>query len=1762
MSEQSSISAARRQLLNKWAKGRAAQQTIPRSAGQGGAWPLSHAQQRLWFLDQVDPGSSIYNVPAAVSLSGRLDVAALQRTFDEIFRRHAVLRTRFVNRDGSPVQLVAPAAELAMPVTDLGALPAAERDAAARRLALAEAQRPFDLAQGPPMRASLLRLGGQEHIVLLTLHHIVSDGWSLGVLVKEVATLYGAFSQGLPSPLPELPIQYADYAQWQRQWLAGGVSASQLAYWLAQLRDAPAALALPLDRQRPRLPSYAGARCHFAVSAELTRSLQAVAREAGATMFMLMVATLNVLLARYCGQDDICIGTPTANRRLAEIEPLIGFFVNTLVLRTKVRDQRFTELLQQVRGNALDALSNQDVPFEYLVEVLRPDRENNQSPLFQVMFAMQNTPAGVWDSRGLQLKSLESGAVRAKFDFAVDAYEADGRLAGFFEYNTDLFDAATIERMAASLVRLLEAVAADPAARLLSMPLVDAAQRRQLLVEHNDTAQAFPETGLLPQLIAARAPGGGTALVCGDVSLSHAQLNACANRLAWQLRDRGVGPEAMVGVCMERSPAMIVALLAIWKAGGAYLPLDPAYPAQRLAYMVADARPALVLTQAHLRQVARFDGCATLCLAADADQAGPRADWPADPPAQILPANLAYVIYTSGSTGKPKGVQISFESITRQTLGSVRRYGIGSADVALQFASTNFDASIEQICSTLVAGAALVLRGPELWSPEQLWAELARHRMTVANIPAAFWSALADGADALAACPSLRLVIVGGDALLAETAARLGGRCAVMNAYGPTETTITASTYLIGDAGRAGPGLYLPIGRPVANMRFYVLDGELNPVPLGSSGELYIAGVGLARGYLGRPELTARQFVPDPFDPRGGARMYRSGDLVRYVADGNLAYLGRVDQQVKLRGFRIELGEIETVLAGHPQVREAVVIARDDGADKRLVAYVVPGAVQQGEQGEVEAEQVAFWRETFDQINAGDGQGADPTFNILGWDSSYDRQPIPAPQMAEWVGHTVERILGLRPRHLLEIGCGTGLLLHRVAPACASYCGTDLSASVLAQLRRHVGPATFPHCDVKLLQRPADQLADVLLRQYDTVVINSVVQYFPSPDYLAKVVGEVIGSVAPGGKIFIGDVRHHGLFEAFRSSVARHQGAPSATLDELRAMAAHSMEAETELLLHPRYFFDLQQRYRGISRVELLPKLSGHDNELSKYRYDVVLSVGAPAAPAPAPPWQDWDAAAGGLAGLAALLAGRPHCVALSHIPSALLEADVDACALLKQLPGTARASELAQALAGRARRGVHYAELMALAAASGYALELALATDRVETFHAVLSAAPTAVDWAALAGPRPRQLASQPALAPLHQALRQQLLAHLAASLPDYMIPRQVVLLAQLPLTPSGKLDRKALPAPELARGSAHYVAPRTPTEAALAALWAQVLTLDRVGVDDNFFALGGHSLLSIKLFHLMHSRLGVTLPLAAIFSAPTVAALAALIGQRQDGAGAPALIVPLRAEGAGAPLFCFHPIGGQVFFYQKLAEQLAPGYPVYALQSPEAAGLTRRHADAEAMMQEYCAAIRQRQPAGPYRLAGWSSGGAIACGVAAALEAQGQQVAYLGLLDARPPRALADAGQALAEAAFALLASVRGARLDAGVAGELEGLLAERRWTVADLLAPAQQQLLSDLLERWTGQRIEAPMLDYLKAQLRTTQHHLELLAGRPTPRLRHAPQVLWARQSLSPAQSELALYGGAARVAIAEGDHYSMLAPPQVAGLARQMDAGLAS
>ncbi|WP_416235761.1 amino acid adenylation domain-containing protein [Nostoc sp. UHCC 0252] len=900
---------------------------------------LSYAQQRLWFLDQFEPNSALYNIPMALRLVGTLNQVALEQSLHEIIARHEALRTNFVTVNGQATQIIQKQANWTFSVVSLKHLSTTEQEITTQQLAQQQAIEPFDLANQALVRATLLVLSETEHILLVCMHHIVSDGWSMGVFLQELAALYNAYSQAQPSPLAPLPIQYADFALWQRQWLQGGVLQSQLSYWQQQLKDAPALLSLPTDRPRPAVQTFAGAHQEFALSQKLTQGLIQLSQKQGVTLFMTLLAAYDTLLYRYTGTEDILVGSPIANRDRSEIEGLIGFFVNTLVMRTNLAgNPSFSELLGRVREMAMSAYTYQNLPFEMLVEALQPQRDLSHTPLFQVMFALQNMPLSGVELAGLSITPLMPESTTAKFDITLLMQNTADGLVGVWEYNTDLFDAGTIERMTGHFVTLLEGIIANPEQQISQLPLLTEVEQHQLLVEWNDTQVDYPQDLCIYQLFeeqVARTPDA-VAVVFENQQLTYQQLNCRANELAHYLQSFGVEADVLVGICVERSVEMVVGLLGILKAGGAYVPLDPDYPQDRLSFMVEDAQVRVLLTQQQLKEKLPQHQGQVVCLDTDAGLISLSSQ--DNPITTVQTSNLAYVIYTSGSTGKPKGAMNTHLGICNRLLWMQQAYQLTALDCILQKTPFSFDVSVWEFFWPLITGARLVVAKPGGHKDSAYLVNLILEQQvtTLHFVPSMLQVFLEE--PSLENCRSLKRVICSGEALPVELQERFFARleCELHNLYGPTEAAIDVTYW------QCFPDTNLrtvPIGRAIANTQIYILDEHLQPVPVGVAGELHIGGAGLARGYLNRPELTKEKFISNPFD---NSKLYKTGDLARYLPDGTIEYIGRIDNQVKIRGFRIELGEIEALLNQHDDVQASVVTVREGNpGDKRLVAYIV-----------------------------------------------------------------------------------------------------------------------------------------------------------------------------------------------------------------------------------------------------------------------------------------------------------------------------------------------------------------------------------------------------------------------------------------------------------------------------------------------------------------------------------------------------------------------------------------------------------------------------------------------------------------------------------------------------------------------------------------------------------------------------------------------------------------------------------------------------
>jgi len=1455
------------------------------------AFPLSFSQRRLWFLDQLEPGSAFYNFPLAVPFNIAVNTAVLERAINEIVKRHEALRTVFSAVGGEPVQIVLPSLTLPLTVVDLRHLDRDVQDAEMVRLGAEMAQRPFDLARGPLLRTALLRRDQEDHVFLLVMHHIISDGWSLGIFWRELIALYNAFYVNRPSPLPDLPIQYADFAVWQRERLQGEKLAELISYWKRQLAGMPV-LQLPTDRPRPSVLSYRGAFQEIALPGSLTNALRALSQREGATLFMTLFAAFAVLLQRYTGQDDIVVGSYVASRDRAELEDLIGFFINSLVLRADLSgDPSFRTLLGRVREMALNGYAHQELPFEKLVEELQPERDLSRNPLFQVsfqLFSAQIDRDAPTAPGGAPTIDLNRGM--AIFDIAVNIWDGPDGLSGHIEYSTDLFEAATMARLTGHFRTLLKSIVTTPDAKLSALQLLSEAEQRQLLVEWNGTRAATPDACVhhLFEEQVRRSPDA-VAIAADGEQLSYAALNRRANRLAHRLLERGVEREAFVGICVERGIHMMVGILAILKAGAAYVPLDPSYPPERLAFMLEDSDAKVLLSEQRTARCLAAHGAEVLLLDDDSASTGGNE---ADPAVAVTPDNLCYVIYTSGSTGRPKGVMGPHRGTVNRLQWMWRAYPFEAGEVVCQKTALSFVDSIWEIFGGLLKGVkTVVLADDTVKDPRKLVAALAAAQISrIVLVPSLLRALLTSGIDLAGELPALTYWTLSGEALPYDLYADFrkdvpGAR--VLNLYGSSEV---AADVLCCDLNATGLTNHaVPIGKPIANIEAYVLDPSRNVVPIGVPGELHIGGQGVARGYHKRPDLNAEKFVPNPFADTAGGRLYKTGDLVRYRHDGQLDYLGRLDQQVKVRGYRIELGEIEAVLAEHRQVREAIASVVQSREDNRLIAYVVPVDLEEVDTiADPSQELASRWQTVWDEtyLNTIEGSGS---FNTVGWNSSYSGEPISAAEMRQWVDQTVDRILSFKPKRVLEIGCGTGLILLRVAPRCAQYVATDFSRVALDRVRGEIEKAPGKYHNVSLHQREATDLSD-LHEPFDLVILNSVIQYFPSVEYLAQVLNGAIRLTAPTGAIVVGDVRSLALLRALHTAVELHHAPDTLAIDVLKARIQKQVAEETELVVDPIVFHGFGP---DISQVTVDLKRGTLINEVTQFRYDVTLRrEQAPRASAPAH-WLDWSAAGLSLDQIRTMLVTEmPETLGIVGIPNARTHGPLTAVDLLVNQPFKI-VGELRGCVERSGNDGIDPEAVWALGDQLGYGVAIGqLGSGADGRYDAIFRRGHASSPAACFGFPSAKtqrdgngeQHVSNPVAGVATQSLVAHLRTYLQKRLPQHMVPASIVLLERLPRTPNGKIDRRALPAPDTVRGRvvSTYQPPRSRTERRLVAIWADVLNIERVGVTDNFFELGGHSLLATQLVSRIRIEFDNELPVRAIFEAPTIAALAVKLDQQ----------------------------------------------------------------------------------------------------------------------------------------------------------------------------------------------------------------------------------------------------------------------------------------
>jgi len=1463
--------------------------TIPR-CDRDEPLPLSFAQERLWFLQRLEPDNPFYNVAFALRIEGPLDASALHRSLRDLCLRHEVLRTAYRENNGLLQQQI-----LSEPAFALESRVVAD-DALIEQVAREEARRPFDLATGRVMRATLLQVSG-AHVLLLTIHHVAADGWSLDLIIRDLGTLYRGETP------PELPIQYADFAVWQRRWMQGEIYSLQSDHWKKVLAGYPAQLLLPTSRPRPAVQTFQGSSIQFEIDAGVTKALRKLADECGATMFMALLAAFATVLSRYSGQDDLIIGAPIANRTRCEVESLIGFFVNSLPLRLRPnRSLSFRDFLLHTREVAMEAYANQDLPFERLVDEIQPERDLSRNPLFQVMFALQNAPSRAIDLPGLTVEVLQFERTTAQFDIVLDMWETTNGLTGVLEFSTELFDRAPMARLIDHLKTLIASAVAAPDANLQHLAMLTAHEEHVLLNEFNNVREEFPLAETLQQLFEVQADAAPERIAAehGTGRISYAALEEKSNQIAHRLRALGIQRNHFVAVVIERGINFLAAVLGVLKSGAAFVPVDPSYPQERCAYMVSHCAARVVLTtRATLTQSLAATALEATCLFVD-DDAIFAAESTHRPACVNQSTDRAYMLYTSGSTGVPKGAIIRHDGKINHIYGQFRMLRFHRDSVFLQSAPSSSDISVWQFLGPLLIGGRTVIADFEtLCDPAQLWNLVVTAGITIIELVPAVMNALLEHVASLSAqersASALEWSMVTGEAAspaLVNRWLELFPHVPIVNAYGPTEAADDVCQAII---TRPLPrdAQSVPIGVPLPNLTMYVLDRQLRLLPAGVPGEICVSGVGVGEGYWRDEAQTRESFVPNPYAGHGrGDVLYRTGDIGMWRDDGMLECAARLDDQVKIRGFRIELPGIEAALSSYSAVRDAAVLAREDTpGDKRLVAYVVLNGADAQVAGELErirTNQLSLWQDLHDNEYRRTLDYGDPTFNVVGWDSNYDGKPISKEGMHEYVDHTVARILQLKPRRLLEIGCGTGLLMFPLLPHLEAYTGMDLSLRTIERLaalqKRPDLQQRIPRLEHAALRHArADQLSMFPAGSVDTIVFPSVIQYFPGAAYLHLAIEQAIRTLGGNGAIFFGDVKSLPLLDLFYASVQLFKAADSMQVEELLEKIAAARYQDQELALDPAFFLSLRRVHPAITQVSILPKRGADQNEMNRFRFDVAIRIGA-AEPHTHVQWQSWEQAGRpGIAELRTMLQqGALTNRGLSGLPNARLSKELALTRILKSSRKPASVEELRAVLGAESTMALDPEELMSLGGDT-HAVHLSFAGSGADgcfdaAFVPIGSAAPEfpyALPDAAL------RLANNPLHEQLGQALLPRVREFVKARLPHYMVPAAFMILEQLPLGPSGKVDRKSLPRPPRTetRATGTFIAPSTETERTLAAIWCQVLGRERCGLGEDFFDIGGHSLRATQVVNRIQTQLHVDLPLRAIFNYRTLEALASQV-------------------------------------------------------------------------------------------------------------------------------------------------------------------------------------------------------------------------------------------------------------------------------------------
>ncbi|MCF1593808.1 non-ribosomal peptide synthetase [Streptomyces muensis] len=1407
---------------------------------QVSANPASLSQQRIWFTEQLLPGTSRNNLCVQFVVHGELDVPTLQRAVNGVVERHEVLRTRFGILGDALVQDVLDEARVTVQRLDA----ADEESVFAKAAELA--REPFDLSDAPLVRAGLVQGGSGTRILVFVLHHVVADVRSLDIFLREVMELYRKDrADGGPDLLDLPPTRYVDFATRQREWVSTPQAIERRAAQISELSGFPAVVDLPADRPRPAVQTFSVASSHWRTPSSLIRKLEKVTREHRATLQTLVLASFSAVLSLWSRQSRLLVATPLANRSSLEAERLVGPFENTLVIPTDMTgDPSFAAYLERVR-DAHRRGASENVPFEEIIDGIAPERSLSYNPLVQVMAAFEEASVPYTELPEAELELIDHQTGTSQFDLVLKVTPLEGGLDCRLQYSTDLFDQDTAERFSRHLRRLWEVVAATPDASVGSIDLADAEERAVLSTLGTGPARPV-DPRALPVRLSETALGrpDAVAVKASDGNYTYAQLIERAEAIGAALTARGLRPGDLVGVALPRGRDLPAGLLGVWAAGGSYVPLDPAYPRARLEHMTQDAGIKVLLSTCDLTDRIPVPADTEVLLLDE-----PALPLPAEKPTPVTCGDhVAYVIYTSGSTGAPKGVMVNHKSLGNLLDDFMSESGFGTHDRMLALTSLSFDIAGLELWLPLLAGGTLVI-GPSGvgGDPERLHKLLSDEKITVVQATPATWKLYA--ASRRVAPPSLRQIWSGGEHLphsLARALTAMGPE--VHNLYGPTETTIWSTRAVLRRQDSV-----TGIGRPISNTRLFVVNADGLQTPMGIPGELCIGGAGLALGYLGRPDLTAQRFVDIE-----GLPVYRTGDLVRWRSDGNLEYLGRLDDQVKIRGHRVEPGEVDAVARACPGVRDATTLAVTTSAgEEQLVTFVTPG------KGADQADHTTEgWRAIWENAYAEGEPAEEDDLNLKGWQSSYSKQPLPETEMRDWVTQTVDKIAATGARTFAEIGCGTGLLLLRLAPAADRYLGIDFSAEAIGHVKSAVARRGITG-QVRLATAAALEIGDIADGElFECVVINSVAQYFPGRDYLTEVLTEASKIVAPGGHIYVGDLRSLKLAEAFHIGVLAMDDRLGA--EELRALAARHALEEDELLIDPGYFAELQDALPAVTGIQVSLKTPGHDNEMTRFRYDVLLKIGGEVPDLPQPcEYLDWEDVCD-LEGLDGLLAASSSAaVVVDGIPNARVARFAQLVSGDEMPPFMCSPEELDEVAA---RHGWDTRHAWSARLPEQGRIRTSF-THRSRWSGHFLHERPT-VD-----GPT----SNDPGQGARLQVLKHSVRAFLRQSLPEYMVPNRVLTLPALPLTPNGKTDRKALKA--IARqqvSSTDHVRPSGPVQNLLHEIWCEVLNVSRVSAVENIFDAGTTSLLVVRIRQELRDRHGIDIPLTSFFTYPTISSLA----------------------------------------------------------------------------------------------------------------------------------------------------------------------------------------------------------------------------------------------------------------------------------------------